>query len=276
MAERLLGGAQHALAQDPAMGVHQRERRVVADRADVAEVIGEPLHFGHQRAQPVGSRRNRDAERRLGGAREGDLIGDRAVAADAARQLGAARQIGARHQRVDALVDVAEPLLQPRDGLAGGVKAEMAGFDDAGVHRPDGNLVQARAFRGEKRVRRGRGRRRLAGPEGMADRPAAVIEPRPLHRARRPRVRPQRSAERAFEADRGRMRRPDRGELAVDAWVGEPLQIGAPRRRQRHARLGPVAPQADEPAPLPPRAAPSPRARRPSAISCRRRHAGFS
>ena len=41
--------AQHALAQDAAMGVHQREGGVVADRADVAEMIGEALQFGHQR-----------------------------------------------------------------------------------------------------------------------------------------------------------------------------------------------------------------------------------
>ena len=31
------------------MGVHQREGGVVADRADVAEMIGEPLEFRHQR-----------------------------------------------------------------------------------------------------------------------------------------------------------------------------------------------------------------------------------
>ena len=35
-----------------AMGVHQREGGIVADRADVAEMIGEPLQFRQQRAQP--------------------------------------------------------------------------------------------------------------------------------------------------------------------------------------------------------------------------------
>ena len=51
MAEAGVRGAQHALAQDAAMRVHQRERGVVADRADIAEMIGEPLELGHQRAQ---------------------------------------------------------------------------------------------------------------------------------------------------------------------------------------------------------------------------------
>ena len=74
------------------MGVHQRERRVVADRADVAEMIGEPLELGHQRAQPDRARRHLDAERRLDRAREGEGIGDRAVAAMRAGELRGARR----------------------------------------------------------------------------------------------------------------------------------------------------------------------------------------
>ena len=46
--------AQHALAQGRRMGKHQREGRVVADGADIAEMVGQPLQLGHQRAQPDG------------------------------------------------------------------------------------------------------------------------------------------------------------------------------------------------------------------------------
>ena len=49
MAEGVVGGAQHEFAQGAGMGVHQRERSVVADRADIAEVIGDALDLGHQR-----------------------------------------------------------------------------------------------------------------------------------------------------------------------------------------------------------------------------------
>ena len=63
MPESGLGGAQRALAHRPAMGVHQRERGVVADRADVAEMVGEPLQFGHQRAQPAARGGGVDPER---------------------------------------------------------------------------------------------------------------------------------------------------------------------------------------------------------------------
>ena len=50
-------------------------------------------------------------------------------------------------QPLDALVGVAEPLFQPHHRLAVGGEAEMAGLDDAGMHRPDRDLVQAVALR---------------------------------------------------------------------------------------------------------------------------------
>ena len=51
VAEAGVGRAQHALAQDAALRVHDGKRRVVADGADVAEMIGEPFQLRHQRAQ---------------------------------------------------------------------------------------------------------------------------------------------------------------------------------------------------------------------------------
>ena len=45
MSEACRRSAQHALAQDPTIGVHHREGSVVADRADIAEVIGQPFEL---------------------------------------------------------------------------------------------------------------------------------------------------------------------------------------------------------------------------------------
>ena len=74
---------------------------------------------------------------------------------------------GALHQRLDALVHVAEPLLQPHHGFAVGGEAEMAGLDDAGMHRADRNLVQALAFDRQERVgRRASPARRSRSPSG--------------------------------------------------------------------------------------------------------------
>ena len=81
MAERRGAGAQNLFAQYAAMGVHQSERGVVTDRADVAQMVGETLQLGHEGAQPVGARRRGQAQGRLDRTGEGDRIGDRAVAA---------------------------------------------------------------------------------------------------------------------------------------------------------------------------------------------------
>jgi hypothetical protein len=130
----------------------ERERGVVADRADVAEVIGEPLELSHQRPQMACPWRRFDGERRLDGVGERDRIGDSAVAGG---PRGKPRRLvdgRAAHQRLDALVYVAEPLFEPNHGLAAGGKAEMARLDDAGVHRAHRNLMQAFAFDRQKRI----------------------------------------------------------------------------------------------------------------------------
>src|SRR5690606_30070753 len=147
---------------------HERESGVVADGADVAEMIGKPLELGHQRAQPVSAGRRLDAERGLGRAGEGERVGDRAVARDAARETRGPVERRAGHQRLHALVDVAKALLQPHDELAIGVEAEMAGLDDAGMDRPDRDLVNALPLDRQEGVWP-----RSAGTTG----PAPVIEP---------------------------------------------------------------------------------------------------
>ena len=63
VAEAGVGDAQDVLAQDAAVGVNEREGSVVADCADVAEVVGEALELGHQRAQEDCSRRRLETKR---------------------------------------------------------------------------------------------------------------------------------------------------------------------------------------------------------------------
>ena len=80
MTECAVGGAQHALTQDAAVRVHQRERGIVADGADVAEMVGEPLEFRQERTQPDGAIRHHKFQCRLCGLRKCVGIGDGAVA----------------------------------------------------------------------------------------------------------------------------------------------------------------------------------------------------
>ena len=152
MAEGGGGEAQHALAQHRGMGVHQREGGVVADRADVAEVVGDALELGHQGAEPDRAGRRLGAGRRLDRAGKGERIGHGRIARGAAGELRRGGDVGAGQQAVDALVDVAEPLLEPHHRLAARGEAEMAGLDDAGMDRADRDLVQALALDGEEGV----------------------------------------------------------------------------------------------------------------------------
>ena len=140
-------GAEHLLAQHRAMGQHQGKRGIVADRANVAAVIGQALQFGHQRPQPVRAGGNLRFRRRLDRPSEGQGIGHRAVAGYPPHQPRRPLQRRAVQQALDTLVDITQPLFQPDHGLAVGGEAEMAGFDDAGVNRPHRNLVQAFALR---------------------------------------------------------------------------------------------------------------------------------
>ena len=72
------------LAQDAAMGVDQRVGGVVADEAEVVDVVRDPLELGQERTQPVRPWRRLRAGGSLGGTGEGQGVGDGAVARDAA------------------------------------------------------------------------------------------------------------------------------------------------------------------------------------------------
>ncbi len=136
------------------MRVHQGEGGIVADRADVAEMVGKPLEFGDQRPQPNRAIGYDELHGGLSGPRERIGIGDRAVARYAPGELDGALKIGSDHEPLDALVGVSQPLLQPDHGLAAGGKAEMSGLDDPRVHRTDRNLMQAVAFRRQEAIGR--------------------------------------------------------------------------------------------------------------------------
>ncbi len=213
MAESGLGGAQGLFAQNRAMRLHQRERSVIADRADVADVVGESLDLGRDGAKPMRAHRRLDPQRRFGRAREGDLVSDRAVAADARGERQTGFEARAAHQRADALVDIAQSLLEPDDRFTAGVETKMSGFDNSGVNRTDRDLMQPRSLRFQELITLGRGFVRPGGAERSAHRPATVIEPgAQIQGALRAQSRE--IGDRALQAVRRRMNRRDRRKLA--------------------------------------------------------------
>ena len=245
MTEARVRGAQGQLAQDAALGVHDGERCVVADRAEIAEVVGDALQLRHQGAQVNRARRRLDAERGLGGTREGERVGDGRVAGGAPRELRAALKRRAGHQSLDALVDIAEALLEPHDRLAICGEAEMAGLDDPGMHRTDRNLVQVLAFDGEEEKRRGPRRRFGVRPEWLHHVPGAEIEPRP--QVPEPvRLESIEIADRTLEPDRRRMMRADRGKALVVALVADDAALARLLVEQRHVHGALLCPKAHQ------------------------------
>jgi hypothetical protein len=84
MAEARLRGAQGFFAQDAALGVHERERRIIADGPDIPKMIGETFELCHQRPQIDRTGRNLDVQRRLDCMSKGKRVSNRAVARGAA------------------------------------------------------------------------------------------------------------------------------------------------------------------------------------------------
>jgi hypothetical protein len=79
MSETEIRNAQRLLAQNAAPGVHNRERRVIADGADIPEMIRKALELGHERSQIARPRRNFDVQCGLDRMSERQRISDRAV-----------------------------------------------------------------------------------------------------------------------------------------------------------------------------------------------------
>src|SRR5258706_11739712 len=76
MAEARARSAQDLLAQQAAAGMHDAEGRVVADGADIAEVVRQALEFARERPQPRRARWNLSVERILDRARVSERVGD--------------------------------------------------------------------------------------------------------------------------------------------------------------------------------------------------------
>jgi hypothetical protein len=109
-------------------------------------MVGEPFEFGHQSAQPVSTRRRFEIKRGFDRPRKSNGISHSAVARHALGQAGCLLEFGTGHETLDAAMDIAQPLLEPDDGLAAGGEAEMARLDDSGMYRSDRDLVEAFAI----------------------------------------------------------------------------------------------------------------------------------
>src|SRR5579871_1590803 len=161
------------------MSVDQRKRRIVADGADIAEVIGDAFEFGHDAAQDGGARRRFNAERCLNCEREREAERDCRIARYSRYDARCLGEGCAGQQGIDALVHITKAFLEPRYGFAIGREAEMTRLDNAGMHRADRDLVEAVSVHSlEFIIGRVATRARDPRTERSVEAPLAMIEPR--------------------------------------------------------------------------------------------------
>jgi len=139
---------QQLLADPETVRVAEGETRVVDDHADVGDVVVEALELEQDDAEPPGARRRLAAGERLERLAVGQGVADARVARDALGEPGSLVERQRLEELLGALVDEAEPRLEVHDRLALDAEPEMAGLDDPGVHRADGDLEDALALDG--------------------------------------------------------------------------------------------------------------------------------
>ncbi len=159
--------------------------RVVAEVAQVAEVIGDALALEAERAQVQRARRHGQIGDRLRGLSVSPGIRHRAVAGHPAGKTVTIGETEPLETLLDALVHVAEPLLEPQHLFADHLEAEMPRLDDAGVNGAHRYLVHAVAADAYERVILFPGlplRRRfeIAAQREHVDRPCGLPQPGPL------------------------------------------------------------------------------------------------
>ena len=140
-------------------------------------MIGNPLEFGEQRAQPNRAIRHDEVRGSLSGFRKCIGVSDGAVARYAPGEFDGPLEIGPSHKPLNTLVSVAKLLLQSHHGLSACRKPKVSWFDDTRVHGTDGDLMYAIAFHGEKAVGRRPPDRLDAVAQGHSHAPLIVIEP---------------------------------------------------------------------------------------------------
>ena len=158
---------QQLFADALSVRVGECESDVVGQRAQVGDVVVEPFEFDEQRPQPVHLVGEFDPERVFDGEAVGERVRDGGVAADAFGQVDRAVGRPAVEELFQAAVDEPQSGLEPQHGFAGDGEAEMAGFDQPGVHGADRDLIHPGSVDGDERETGQRLANSGAGPASL-------------------------------------------------------------------------------------------------------------
>ena len=135
--------AQHHFPQPAGVGVGDHEADVRRDGSDIGDVVVDALQFqqdgAHERA-----RGGTSISAALSTAWQNAVPCENAESPEMLSARNTARWMGRFFEELlGALVRVEHAQLQVEDGLAGDGEVEVAGLDDAGMNRADGNLEDA-------------------------------------------------------------------------------------------------------------------------------------
>lgn len=115
-------------------------------------MVVDAFQFEQDRPEHLCFRRRRTGGCILDSEAVGEVVADGAVTGDSFCEFDTAVRVATFEEPFDAFVDEPQAGLHVEDGFADDREAEVAGFDDAGVHWADGDLVDAGSFDGEERV----------------------------------------------------------------------------------------------------------------------------
>ena len=135
--------AQEPLADPEAVRVGGGEARVVGDHAEVADVVVQPLELEEDHAQVPRAGRRDGAGQRLDRLAVGQRVPDARVPGHPLGELDAVLRRPALEELLGSLVGEVQARLHVDDRLAHDTEAEVTGLDDAGVDRPDRDLVHS-------------------------------------------------------------------------------------------------------------------------------------
>ena len=137
----------HDLLFHPAaMGMGQGIGRIVADRADVAEMVVESLQFQKEGPQIAGTAGHFEVQERFHRLAVGEAMADRRIAGHAFGQWHRCDQFLLLEQFFHSTVFPEMAHFELHDRLTGHGKSEMPGLDDAGMDRADRHFKDPFAF----------------------------------------------------------------------------------------------------------------------------------
>ncbi len=144
--------AQHLFLEYPELGETERQCDVIAQIAEIAQMIGDTFAFQQQGSHPQGAAGRCYVGNAFCRHGVGPGIGHSAVAAHTPGQFGALPQAHALETFLDTFVHVAEPFFQTQHTFADDGETEVTRLDDARMYRADRNLMHPLPFHLDKRI----------------------------------------------------------------------------------------------------------------------------